>query len=70
MESIDGASSLELDHLSLSLLVTSQLEMLATSQWRLLAVFAIGTFHTQHDLLGSLGLKNEVKKVVSNETLK
>lgn len=59
MELMDRASSLELDHLSLSLLITSQLEMLATSQWRLLAVFAIGTFHTQYDFLGSLGLKIE-----------
>ena len=51
------ASSLELDHLSLSLLVATQLEMFATSQWSLLAVFAFGAFHTQHNFLGCLGLK-------------
>lgn len=52
-------SSLELDHLTLALLVTSQFEMLATFQWSLLAVFAVGTFHTKHDFLGCLGLETK-----------
>lgn len=52
------ASSLELDHLSLSLLVATQLEMLATSQRSLFAVLALGTFHTQDNFLGGLGLKD------------
>lgn len=56
-----SANSLELDHLSLSLLITTQLEMLATSQRRLFAVLAFGTLHTQHDFLGGLGLKWKVK---------
>lgn len=47
---------LELNHLSLALLVTSQLEMLAALDGRLLAELALGALHTQHDLLGSLGL--------------
>ena len=54
-------SSLELDHLTLALLVTSQFEMLATFQWSLLAVFAVGTFHTKHDFLGCLGLETRMK---------
>jgi hypothetical protein len=50
-------NSLELNHLSLSLLVTAQLEMFAALQWSLLAVFAFSALHTQHDLFGCLGLK-------------
>lgn len=50
---VDG---LELDHLSLALLVTSQLEMLATLDGCLLAELAFGALHTQHNLLGGLGL--------------
>lgn len=56
-----GASRLELDHLSLALLVSSQFEVLATFQWSLLAVFAVGTFHTEHDFLGGLGLETRTK---------
>lgn len=52
------SSSLELDHLSLSLLVTAQLEVLATLQWCLLAELAVCAFHTQDDFLGGLGLKH------------
>lgn len=52
-----GANNLELNHLTLAFLVTSQLEMFATLQWGLLAVFAICAFHTQHNLFGSLSLK-------------
>lgn len=59
-----GASGLELDHLSLALLVTAQLEMLATSQRRLLAVFAFCALHTQDNFLGGLRLKVE-RNVVS-----
>lgn len=49
--------NLELDHLSLAFLVTSQFEMFATLQWCLLAVLAFCTFHTQYNFLGGLGLK-------------
>jgi hypothetical protein len=51
------ASSLELDHLSLALLVSSQLEVLAAFQWSLLAEFAVGAFHTKDDFLGGLSLE-------------
>jgi hypothetical protein len=54
-----GVNSLELDHLSLSLLVASQLEMFATSQWSLFTILAIRAFHTQDDFLGCLCLKEE-----------
>lgn len=69
MELMDRANSLELDHLSLSLLITSQLEMFATSQWSLFAVFAVSAFHTQHNLLGGLGLKVDKKDVINKMTL-
>ena len=49
-------NSLELNHLSLPLLVTSKLKVLATLQGDLLADFAIRTFHPQHNLFGGLGL--------------
>lgn len=65
-----GVSRLELDHLSLSLLVTSQLEMLATFQWGLLAVFAFCAFHTKHNFLGSLGLKVKAGKLISQTATK
>lgn len=53
---------LELDHLSLAFLVTSQFEVLATFQRRLFAVFALGAFHTKYDFLGGLSLKTTTKK--------
>lgn len=54
---------LELNHLSLAFLVTSQFEMLATLQWLLFTVLAFSTFHTEHDFLGGLGLKANLENV-------
>lgn len=47
---------LELDHLSLALLVTANLEVLAALDGQLLAVLAFRALHTQHNLLCRLGL--------------
>lgn len=47
---------LELDHLTLALLVAAQFEMLATLQWSLLAVLALSTLHTKNDFLCRLCL--------------
>ena len=60
--------NLELNHLSLPLLVSSKLEMLAALQGDLLTELAFGTFHPQHDLFGRLGLHwNEARReTVSN----
>ena len=49
---------LELDHLSLPLLVASQLEVLRSLQRHLDAPLALRALHTQHDLLRRLGLKS------------
>lgn len=54
-------SCLELDHLSLALLVTSQFEVLATFKRRLFTVFALSAFHTKYDFLGGLCLKFNVE---------
>ena len=48
---------LELDHLSLPLLVASQLEVLRPLQRHLDAPLALRALHAQHDLLRRLGLK-------------
>jgi len=50
---------LELNHLSLPLLVSSKFEMFAALQRDLLADFAFSTLHPQHDFLGSLSLLPE-----------
>lgn len=55
---------LELDHLSLTLLVTTQFEMFATFDWCLFAVLALSTFHTQHDFLGGLCLEISREKTI------
>lgn len=52
-------SSLELNHLSLPLLVTSKLKVLATLQRDLLTDFAVRTFHPEHNLFSGLGLYNK-----------
>ena len=49
-----GDTNLELDHLSLSLLVTTQLKMLASFQWNLFSELAFTALHSQHNLLCSL----------------
>ena len=48
--------NLELNHLSLPLFVTSQLEVLTTLERNLLAELAFRTFHPQNNLFGGLGL--------------
>jgi len=50
---------LELNHLSLPLLVSSQFEMLATLKRDLFTDLAVGALHPQHNLLGGLGLLND-----------
>jgi hypothetical protein len=47
---------LEGDHLSLALLVTTQLEVLASANALLLSCLALGALHTQRHLLRGLGL--------------
>lgn len=54
--------TLELDHLSLTFLVSAQLEMLATLDWRLFTEFAFCAFHTQHNLFGCFCLKKKFTK--------
>ena len=51
---IRSDTNLELDHLSLSLLVTTQLKMLASFQWNLFSELAFTALHSQHNLLCSL----------------
>lgn len=48
---------LELNHLTLAFLITTQFEMLATLQWCLFTVFAFSTFHTEYNFFCCLGLK-------------
>ena len=63
------ASNLELDHLSLPLFVTAQLEVLATFQCRLLAVLAFRAFHTQHNLFSGFSLLPEDRLGLTTESL-
>lgn len=62
-------AALELDHLSLALLVAAQLEVLATLQRGLFAVLALGALHAQHNLLGGLGLLPEDGLGLATESL-
>ena len=55
-------SFLELDHLSLPLLVTSQLEVLGPLDGALETVLAGVAFQTENQLLGGLGLENKNKR--------
>ena len=50
-------SCLEGDHLPLALLVTAELEVLASANALLLSCLALGALHPQGDLLGCLGLR-------------
>jgi len=61
--------NLELDHLTLSLLITSQFKVFATLQWSLFTVFALSAFHTQYDLFGSFSLLPENRLGLTTETL-
>lgn len=55
----DYIIQLELNHLPLPLLVSSQLKVLASLQSNLGTELAVGAFQPQDDLLGSLGLLSE-----------
>ena len=50
---------LELDHLSLPLLVSSQLEVLGPLERHLVAALALQALQTENDLLGGLGLEDK-----------
>ena len=54
-------TGLELNHLSLPLLVSSQFKMFAALKRDLLADFAFSALHPQHDLLGRLGLSSKIR---------
>ena len=56
---------LELDHLSLPPLVTSQLEVLGPLDWALPLSLALQALKTKDQLLGGLGLKKEREKGLS-----
>ena len=60
---------LELDHLSLPLLFTSDFEVFASLDGELLPKLAFGAFHPENDLLGGLGLLPEDGLSLSSETL-
>lgn len=62
---VKKAQNLELDHLSLAFLVTTQFEMFASLQWCLLAVFALSAFHTKYNLFGCLGLCAKNNPIIS-----
>merc|ERR1719219_1876328 len=47
---------LELDHLSLALLLSAQLEVLRSLDWALVLPLALSALQPQHQLLGGLGL--------------
>ena len=55
-EKPEAKNFLELDHLSLPLLVTAELEVLSALDGDLDSVFASATFKTEDQLLGGLGL--------------
>lgn len=61
-------TSLELNHLSLALLVTAKLEMFAALERGLFAVLAIDAFHTEHNFLGGLSLLSEDGLRLTTET--
>ena len=52
---------LELNHLSLPLLVSTKLEVLAALKGDLLANLAFRALHPKHNFLGRLGLHNQYK---------
>ena len=49
---------LELDHLSLPLLVSSELEVLGALDGELVSLLALLALNAEHDLLGGLGLES------------
>jgi len=60
---------LELDHLSLPPLVTSQLEVLGPLDWALPLSLALQALKTKDQLLGGLGLLPEDGLGLTSETL-
>lgn len=52
------SSSLELDHLTLPLLVSSELEMLASLDGQLTLYLALGALELEYQLLRGLGLRD------------
>lgn len=60
---------LELDHLSLPLLVTTDFKVFASLDGQLLASLALGAFHTQHNLLGGLSLFTQDGLRLATESL-
>ena len=52
---------LELDHLSLLLLVSTQLKVLTSLDGKLLLIFTCYTFHLQYNLLCCFSLSNKIK---------
>ena len=61
--------NLELDHLPLPLLVSSQLEVLGPLDGHLETVLARATLQTKDQLLGSLGLLTQNRLGLTTETL-
>jgi len=57
--SSSSSSTLELEHLSLLLLLASELEMLASLDGHLVLALAISALQSEDDLLGGLGLLSE-----------
>merc|ERR1711875_86537 len=57
--SSSSSSTLELEHLSLLLLLASELEMLASLDGDLVLALAISALQSEDDLLGGLGLLSE-----------
>ena len=58
-----------MDHLSLTFLVASQLEMLGALDGNLLTPLALSALETQHQLLGRLGLLPQDGLGLTSETL-
>jgi hypothetical protein len=59
--------TLELDDLAAGLLLTSKLEVLASLDGQLNSVLAVDAFHTEHNLLGGLGLLTEDRLGLTSE---
>merc|ERR1719284_2223245 len=60
---------LELDHLSLALLLSSQLKVLGSLDWALVLPLAICALQPQHQLLGGLGLLPQDGLGLTSESL-
>merc|ERR1719266_2700661 len=65
----DKAGRLELNHLSLPLLLSSQLKVFGSLDGMLVLPFALGALEPQHQLLGGLGLLPQDGLGLTTETL-